>query len=277
MKQAGRLLQRAATGWMDDRAMRLAASLSFFTMLSLGPLLLITLRVLGLILGPEAAAGHLYFHFQQVVGATGAAVLQEVIAAAGEEDTGGNIAALVSIGILVFSASYVFAELQDAMNTVWNVPTPEGWAVWRMVRNRLVAFAMVLSLAFLLLVSLVISSTLAALSAFVMPEPGRIGQAVNFVAALAGTSAVFAILFKFIPDVPIRWRDVWPGAVLTAVLFTIGQWLVGLYLGQASVIGLFGAAGSLVALLLWVYYTAMIFFFGAEFTKGYIDLRAGKA
>jgi membrane protein len=277
MKLAGTLLKRAVSGWMDDRAMRLAASLSFFTMLSLAPLLLITLRVVGLILGPEAAAGQLYFHIEQVVGPTGAEVLQEVIEAAGEDDTGGTIATLVSIGILVFSASYVFAELQDAMNTVWGVPTPEGWAVGRMIRNRLVSFAMVLSLAFLLLVSLVISSTLAAVTAFVMPEPGRIGQAINFLVALAGTSAIFAILFKFIPDVHVRWRDVWPGAVLTAVLFTIGQWLVGLYLGQATVVGLFGAAGSLVALLLWVYYTAMIFFFGAEFTKGYIDWRGGVA
>jgi membrane protein len=269
-----RLLKRAVSGWMDDRAMRLAASLSFFTMLSLGPLLLITLRVVGLILGPEAAAGQLQFYLQQVIGPGGAELLQEVIAAAGEDDTGGNIATAASIGILVFSASYVFAELQDAMNTVWDVPTPEGWAVWRMIRNRLVAFAMVLSLAFLLLVSMVISSVMAALAAYVMPEPGRIGQAINFLVSLGVTSTVFAILFKYIPDVHIRWRDVWPGSVLTAVLFTIGQLLVGMYLGQATVVGLFGAAGSLVALLLWVYYTAMIVFFGAEFTKGYIDWRA---
>jgi membrane protein len=276
MRVAGRLFKRAAKGWMNDRGMRLAASLSFFTMLSLAPLLLITLRVIGLILGPEAAAGQLYFHLQQVVGPGAADVLQDVIAAAGEDDTGGTIATLVSIGILVFSASYVFAELQDAMNTVWDVPTPEGWSVGRIIRNRLMSFGMVLSLAFLLLVAMVISSVLAALTGVFMKEPGRIAQVVNFFVALAGTSAVFAILFKFIPDVPIRWSDVWPGAVLTAVLFTFGQWLVGLYLGQATVVGLFGAAGSLVALLLWVYFSAMIFFFGAEFTKGYIDWRAGK-
>jgi membrane protein len=276
MMLAWKLLKRAVSGWMDDRAMRLAASLSFFTMLSLGPLLLITLRVVGIILGPEAAAGQLDFFLQQVVGPGGAEVLQEVIAAAGDDDTGGNLATAVSIGILIFSASYVFAELQDAMNTVWDVPTPEGWAVWRMIRNRLVAFAMVLSLAFLLLVSMVISTVLAALSAFVMPEPGRIGQAINFLVSLSVTSGVFAILFKFLPDVKIRWRDVAPGAVMTAVLFTIGQQLVGMYLGQATVVGLFGAAGSLVAILLWVYYTAMIMFFGAEFTKGYIDWRRGE-
>jgi membrane protein len=276
MMLAWKLLKHAVSGWMDDRAMRLAASLSFFTMLSLGPLLLITLRVVGIVLGPEAAAGQLDFFLQQVVGPGGAEVLQEVIAAAGEDDAGGNLATAVSIGILIFSASYVFAELQDAMNTVWDVPTPEGWAVWRMIRNRLVAFAMVLSLAFLLLVSMVISTVLAALSAFVMPEPGRIGQAINFLVSISVTSGVFAILFKFLPDVKIRWRDVAPGAVMTAVLFTIGQQLVGMYLGQATVVGLFGAAGSLVALLLWVYYTAMIMFFGAEFTKGYIEWRRGE-
>jgi membrane protein len=276
MMLAWKLLKHAVSGWMDDRAMRLAASLSFFTMLSLGPLLLITLRVVGIILGPEAAAGQLDFFLQQVVGPGGAEVLQEVIAAAGNDDAGGNLATAVSIGILIFSASYVFAELQDAMNTVWDVPTPEGWAVWRMIRNRLMAFAMVLSLAFLLLVSMIISAVLAALAAFFMPEPGRIGQAVNFLVTLAITSAIFATLFKYIPDVSVRWRDVWPGALLTAVLFTIGQFLVGLYLGQAVVVGLFGAAGSLVAVLLWVYYTAMIVFFGAEFTKGYIDWRADR-
>jgi membrane protein len=276
MRQAWLLFKRALSGWADDRAMRLAASLSFFTMLSLGPLLLITLRVVGLILGPEAAAGQLEIYLQQVVGPSGAEVLQEVIAAAGNDYAAGNLATAVSIGILIFGASYVFAELQDAMNTVWNVPTPEGWAVWQMIRNRLLAFAMVLSLAFLLLVSMVISSVMATLAAFVIPEPGRIGQAINFLVSLAVTSGVFAILFKFIPDVRIRWRDVAPGAVITAVLFTIGQQLVGLYLGQATVVGLFGAAGSLVALLLWVYYTAMIMFFGAEFTKGYIDWRRSK-
>jgi membrane protein len=273
MRPAWKLLKRAVSGWADDRAMRLAASLSFFTMLSLGPLLLITLRVVGLILGPEAAAGQLDVYLKTVVGPSGAEVLQEVIAAAGNEDSAGNLATVASIGILVFGASYVFAELQDAMNTVWGVPTREGSAVWRLVRNRLLSFAMVLSLAFLLLVSMVISSVMAALAAFVMPEPGRIGQAINFVVSLGVTSGVFATLFKFIPDVKIRWRDVAPGAVLTAVLFTIGQQLVGLYLGQATVVSLFGAAGSLVALLLWVYYTAMIMFFGAEFTKGYIDWR----
>jgi membrane protein len=274
---AWKLLKRAVMGWIDDRATRLAASLSFFTMLSLGPLLLITLHLVGLILGPEAAAGQLEFYFAQVVGPSGAEVLEDVIAAAGKNETGGFIATAVSLGILIFSASYVFAELQDAMNTVWDVPTPEGWAVWRMIRNRLMAFAMVLSLAFLLLVSLVISALLAALAAFVMPEPGRIGQAVNFIVTLGVTSSVFAALFRFIPDAPIRWRDVWPGAVLTAALFTLGQHVVGLYLGQATVVSLFGAAGSLVALLLWVYYTAMIVFFGAEFTKGYIDWRTGRA
>lgn len=276
MRLVWRLLRRAVTGWMDDRATRLAASLSFFTMLSLGPLLLITLRVVGVILGPEAAAGQLQFFIEDLVGPRGAEVLQEVIAAAGEDDRGGITATMVSLGILVFSASYVFAELQDAMNTVWNVKTGEGWAVWRMIRNRLMAFAMVLSLAFLLLVSMIISAVLAALAAFFMPEPGRIGQAVNFLVTLAITSAIFATLFKYIPDVSVRWRDVWPGALLTAVLFTIGQFLVGLYLGQAVVVGLFGAAGSLVAVLLWVYYTAMIVFFGAEFTKGYIDWRADR-
>jgi membrane protein len=270
-----RLLMRAVTGWMDDRAMRLAASLSFFTMLSLGPLLLITLQVVGLLLGPEAATGQLEGYLRQMVGPRGAEVLQEVIAEAGRDETG-PLATVISLGILVFTASYVFAELQDAMNTIWNVKTAEGWAVWRMVRNRLVAFAMVLSLAFLLLVSLVISTILAAIAAHFLPEPGRIAQAVDVLVSLLVISGVFATLFKFIPDVKIRWRDVWPGALLTGVAFTVGQLLLALYLGRAIAVSFFGAAGSLVALLLWVYYSAMVVFFGAEFTKSYVDWRAGR-
>jgi membrane protein len=270
-----RLLRRAITGWMDDRATRLAASLSFFTMLSLGPLLLITLLVVGLLLGEEAAAGQLSVYMQQMVGARGAEVLEEIIQEAGENETG-HFATVISIGILAFTASYVFAELQDAMNTVWGVATKEGWAVWRMIRNRLVAFMMVLSLAFLLLVSLIISSILAAVAAYFMPEAGRVAQAVDLLGSLLVTSVVFAVLFKYIPDVKIEWRYVWPGALLTAALFTVGQFSLALYLGQAVAVSLFGAAGSLVALLLWVYYSAMIVFFGAEFTKSYIDWREGR-
>jgi membrane protein len=270
-----RLVNRAITGWMDDRAMRLAASLSFFTMLSLGPLSVITLLAVGVILGPDAAAGHLYNYMVQMVGPRGAEVLQDVIAEAGTNEAG-TLATVVSLGILAFTASYVFAELQDAMNTVWNVETEEGWAVWRMIRNRLVAFSLVLSLAFLLLVSLVISTILAAITAFFFPEIGVVAQIVDVVVSLAVISAVFAALFKYIPDVHIPWQHVLPGAVLTAVLFTIGRSVLALYLGQAAVVSIYGAAGSLVALLLWVYYSAMIVFFGAEFTKSYADWKRGR-
>ncbi len=270
-----RLFKRAITGWVDDRARRLAASLSFFTMLSLGPLVLITLQVVGLLLGPEAAAGQLEAYMQQMVGPRGADVLQEIIAEAGR-DRSGVLATVVSLGILVFTASYVFAELQDAMNTIWDVKTREGFAVWRIIRNRLVAFAMVLSLAFLLLVSLIVSTVIAAVSAYFVPEPSRLVQAIDTIVSLILISGVFAILFKYIPDVRIRWRDVLPGALLTGALFTVGQFLLALYLGQAVAVSLFGAAGSLVALLLWVYFSAMIVFFGAEFTKSYTDWRAGR-
>src|SRR5690606_7724339 len=209
-----RVLLGAVVGWFDDRAVRLAASLSFFTMLSLAPLLLITLQIVGVLLGPEAAAGQLEAYLRQMVGPLGAEVLQEIVAEAGRDERG-YLATAFSVGILVFTASYVFAELQDAMNTVWNVKTAEGWAVWQIVRNRLIAFGMVLSLAFLLLVSLVVSTVLTALTTYFFPEPGRIAQLVDSIVSLIVISAIFAALFKFVPDVRIRWSDVWPGALLT--------------------------------------------------------------
>jgi membrane protein len=245
-------------------------------MLSLGPLLLITLQVVGMMLGPEAAAGQLEAYLRQMVGPRGAEVLQDIVAEAGRDERG-YLATVFSVGILLFTASYVFAELQDAMNTVWNVKTAEGWAVWQIVRNRLVAFGMVLSFAFLLLVSLVISTVLATLAAYFSPEPGRLAQLVDSIVSLMVISSIFALLFKYVPDVRIRWSDVWPGALLTGVAFTVGQFVLALYLGRAVAVSLYGAAGSLVALLLWVYYSAMILFFGAEITKSYMDWRRGRS
>jgi membrane protein len=271
-----RVLLGAVVGWFNDRAIRLAASLSFFTMLSLGPLLLITLQIVGVLLGPEAAAGQLEAYLRQMVGPRGAEVLQEIVAEAGRDERG-YLATAFSVGILVFTASYVFAELQDAMNTVWNVKTAEGWAVWQIVRNRLIAFGMVLSLAFLLLVSLVISTILTALTTYFFPEPDQLVQLVDSIVSLLVISTVFALLFKFVPDTHIRWSDVWPAALLSGVLFTIGQFVLALYLGRAVAVSLYGAAGSLVALLLWVYYSAMILFFGAEITKSYMDWRRGRS
>ncbi len=269
------LFKRAVTNWLDDKARRLAASLAFFTMLSIGPLLLITLRVVGLILGPEAARGHLEGYFREMVGPRGAMLLEEVLAEAGRNETG-TVATFVSLGILVFTASYVFAELHDAMNTVWGVTGKRSSGIWTTIRTRLLSFAMVLSLTFLLLVSLIISSALAVISMHFMPEPGLIGQVADFFVSIALISGIFALLFKYVPDVTIKWRHVWPGAVLTAVLFTVGQTVLALYLGAAFAVSLYGAAGSLVALMLWVFYSAQIVFFGAEFTKTYTHWRTGR-
>ncbi len=271
-----RVLLGAIVGWFNDRAIRLAASLSFFTMLSLGPLLVITLQILGMLLGPEAAAGQLDAYLLQMVGPRGMEVLRVVIAEAGRDERG-YLATAFSVVILIFTASYVFAELQDAMNTVWKVKTEEGWNVWQIVRTRLVAFGMVLSLAFLLLVSLVVSTILTAITTYFLPEAGRIAQIIDSVVSLLVISTIFALLFKYVPDVRIRWSDVWPGALLTGVAFTVGQLVLALYLGRAIAVSIYGAAGSLVALLLWVYYSSLILFFGAEVTKSYMNWRRGRA
>jgi len=254
----------------DDKIPRLAASLSYYTLLSLSPLLILSVAVAGLVFGEEAARGQIAAQLQQVFGPEAGEAIQTMVASA-KEPGSGVLGTIIGVVVLLFGASGVFGELQDSMNTIWEVAPKPGRGILGIVKDRFFSFTMVVGVAFLLLVSLVISAGLSAignwLSSFVGVE--WLWQGVNFVVSLAMIAALFALVFKVIPDVKIRWRDVWIGASVTAALFTIGKFLIGLYVGKAGVAGPYGAAGSLVVIVVWVFYSAHILFIGAEFTQVY--------
>jgi membrane protein len=268
------LLKNAAQEWSEDKASRLAAALSYYTIFSLAPLLVIVIAIAGLVFGEEAAQQELVAQIEGLVGEEGAFAIQEMIA--GASDTGDSIlAAVVGFVLLLFGASGVFAQLQDAMNTMWEVKPKEGRGILALLKDRLLSFGMVLVIGFLLLVSLVLSAALSALSNFMaglLPANEIIMQVISFAVSFAVISLLFALIFKYLPDAKVAWGDVWLGAIFTALLFTIGKELIGLYLGRSAVASTYGAAGSLVILLLWVFYSAQILFFGAEFTQVYANM-----
>nr|WP_228035677.1 YihY/virulence factor BrkB family protein [Oculatella sp. LEGE 06141] len=267
------MLKETVTEWSEDNASRLAAALAYYTVFSLAPLLIIVIAVAGFFFGEEAARGQIVGQIQGLVGQDGAEIIQTAIDNANQPGTGtGAIASLISIGVLLFGASGVFAELQDSLNAIWNVKAKPKNAVGGFVRKRLLSFTMVLTIGFLLLVSLVVSAALTALTTLMnglMPGFDFLWQLLNFVISFGVIALLFALIYKYLPDVKITWNDVLIGASMTALLFTIGKSLIGLYLGNSSFGSAYGAAGSLVVVLAWVYYSAQILFFGAEFTQVY--------
>lgn len=262
-------VKETASDWMDDGASRLAAALAYYSLLSLAPTLVIVVAIAGIFLGPEAAKGQVAGELASVVGAAPAEGIQSVLASA-RSPTSGIVSMVVGIVTLFIGASGVFGELQSSLNTIWGVKPKPGRGILGEIKTRFLSFTMVLGVAFLLLVSLVVSSALSAVGATfseVLPGGEALWQIVNFVFSLASVTGLFALIFKFIPDAEIKWRDVWLGAAVTAGLFTVGKFLLGLYLGKAAVGSSYGAAGSLIALVVWVYYAAQILFMGAEFTS----------
>lgn len=267
------LLKQTVSEWTEDKVPRLGASLAFYTALSIAPLLVISLRAASLVFGDEAGRGELESQFQALIGDEGAKAVQAMIAG-GDRPTEGTVATLLGAGMLVFGASGVFVQLQDCLNTIWEVRPKPGRGFLGIVRDRVFSFAMVLGVAFLLLVSLAVTTALAALGAVFDNLPAGlqfVGVAVNFGVSLAVVTVLFALMFKYVPDVKVAWRDVWLGALLTAVLFTLGKLGIGLYLGRGTLASAYGVAGSFVVLLVWVYYSAQILFFGAEFTQVYAN------
>lgn len=265
------ILKETATDWSDDNASRLAAALACYTLLSIAPLLVLSVAVAGLAFGEEAARGQIVGQIGGIVG-TEAGVAVQTIAANAKEPSAGILSSIVGLAVLLFGASGVFNELQNTLNAIWEVEPKPNQGVKGFIRHRFFSFAMVLAVAFLLLVSLVVSAALAATGKFFeryLPGGELVWQAVNFVVALSVTTALFAAIFKVIPDVVMRWRDAWIGGLFTAVLFTIGKFALGLYIGKSGTTSSFGVAGSLVALVLWVYYSSQILFLGAEFTQVY--------
>lgn len=263
------LLKEAFTEWREDEALQLGAALAYYTIFSLAPMLLIVITVAGLAFGREAVQGQLDNQIQGMVGAQGADAIQGMVANAGRHKDGGIWATVIAFVTILFGATGVFTQLQTSLNHIWDVkPKPEG--IKGMLRARAGAFGMILGIGFLLLVSLVVSAALAAVDSYMVglfPGAEVILRALNFAVSFAVITLLFAMILRFLPDVKIQWRDVWFGAAVTALLFTIGKVLIGLYLGNSSVSTVYGAAGSLVVILLWAYYSSQILFFGAELTQ----------
>ena len=268
------LCRRAVMAWIDDFAPSMGAAISYYTVFSLAPLLIIVIAVAGAVFGREAVQGEIVGQLQGLIGREGAIAVQGLIKSA-SEPAKGLVAGAISIVVLMVGATTVFAELQSALDRIWHVPEKEKPSgLWAILRARVLSFGLILGLAFLLMVSLSISAGISAFGSFasgLLPGWEVLLQVVNMALAVGITTVLFAMIFKFMPSVEIDWKDVWVGAGVTAVLFEIGKFAIGLYLGKSGVNESFAAAGSLVVLLAWVYYAAQIFLLGAEFTKVYSE------
>lgn len=263
------LLKQTFTEWQEDKAPTLAAALAYYTVFSLAPLLIIVIAIAGLVFGADAAQGQIVAQLQSLIGKDGAQTVQELIVKASEPKSG-MIATLVGVATLLWGASNVFTNLKEALNTIWNVKPAPGRGIWGFLQDRVLSFAMILGIGFLLLVSLVISALLAAVSYWLnglLHLPVGIWQIVDFALSFGVVTLLFALIYKLLPDVDLAWNDVWIGAAITSVLFTIGKSLIGIYLGGSGVASTYGAAGSFVIILLWINYSAQILFLGAEFTQ----------
>ena len=278
------LLRETAFEWYEDRAPRLGAALAFYTVFALAPGLIVIIALAALLLGHEAAQGQIIDQVEDLIGVAGAQAIQAAIESA--RSAGGSLVA-TGLGVLtlLFGLWGVFGELQDALNTIWGVTTRPWRGVIGAVKERFWSFTMVIGIGFLLLVSLAASAWLAAVGKFfaqLSPLPVAVMETANALLSFVTITLMFAVIYKLLPDVKITWQDVWVGAAVTALLFTIGKSLIGLYLGRSTVASVYGAAGSLIVILLWIYYSAQVVFFGAEFTKVYsrhfgIRVRAGSS
>jgi membrane protein len=262
-------LREIVSNWGVHRCSAQSAALAFYTIFSLAPILVVVIALAGAVFGEEAVRGQIVGEFQGLMGRDAALLVQEVLKSSAKPATG-RLTALIGVGTLILGATAVFGQLQDALNTVWAVAPKPGAAITTLLRKRLHSFALVVGLGFLLLVSLVLSAALSWFSSYlerVFAFPVDLLQVANFVVSFVVITLLFAMTYRILPDVRIAWRDVWLGSVLTALLFVVGKTLIGLYLGRTGVASAYGAAGSLVVILLWTYYSSLIFFFGAELTR----------
>ena len=271
VKSIFRLLKEAFQGWQKDKVSILAAALAYYTVFSIAPLLVIAIAIADAVFGEEAARGEIVSQIDYLVGQQGAEAIETAIANANQPKLS-SAASIISITVLFVGASGVFAQLQTALNTVWNVKVKPNAGIWEFIRKRLLSFGMVLSIGFLLLVSLMISTALAAINNLdinLFSEFAFLWRILNFVISFSLITLLFALIYKYLPDVEIRWKDVWVGAIVTASLFIFGKYLIGLYLGKSSLGSAYGAAGSLIVFLAWVFYSAQILLFGAELAQVY--------
>jgi membrane protein len=268
------LLRETVAEWTEDRVPRLGAALAYYTIFSLAPLIIIATVIAGSVWGGQAAAqARLVAQISQYIGNGGAELVNNMVEAARLPRAAGNLTIGVGAVILLFGALAVFGQLQDAFDTIWEVrPNPHGnWM--RMLRNRLLSFAMLVVVGFLLLVSFVVNTVLNAVGGYLetrIANYGLFSAVANGLLPLVFTAVLFTLMFKVLPNVQLAWRDVWPGALLTALLFSLGQWALGRYLGSTGLGSAYGAAGSVLLMLAWVYVSAQILFLGAEFTQVYV-------
>lgn len=262
------MLKETYQGWSKDGASRLAAALAYYAAVSIAPLLVLVIAIVGAVFGADAARRELIGTVTSFMGQDGAEFIKLVVENADEPAIGG-IASLLSLGVLLWGATNVFAQLQESLNIIWNVRVKPKNGVMNFIRHRILSFGMVIVIGFLLLISLALSTVLSSLAGSFdsLPGPVVVWGVVNWLVSFAMTTFLFALIYKVLPDVQVAWRDVWIGAAFTALLFTIGKSLLGIYLGNQGTS--YGIAGSVVVFLLWVFYSAQILFFGAEFTEVY--------
>jgi membrane protein len=272
------VFRAAVSNYSSDKVARLSAALAYYTIFSLSPLFVLLVAVVGLYYGEEHGRKQLMDQIREYMGEQGANALGSVLAKT-SKPAAGILATIIAGVTLMLGATGVFVELQDALNTIWNLRARAGRGLKGFIKNRLLTFAMVVVIGFLLLVSLILTAVLAGLGKFMgerFPLLEPVGQILNLILSLAVITLLFAMIFKILPDAKIAWRDVWVGAALTSVLFNVGKFLIGYYLGKSSVSSAYGAAGSLAVILLWVFYSAQILFFGAEFTEVYANKFGGR-
>jgi membrane protein len=271
-KSIWQFLKTTVNEWVEAEPFQLAAALSYYTLFSLAPLLLIAIGVAGFVFGREAAQNQIVETLQGMIGQDSAKTVQEMIQASNEKPKAGMLSTIIGFVALLFGAGGVVGQLQTSLNRIWEVKPKPGQGIWGFLRQRFFSFAMVLAIGFLLLVSLVVTAVLSSftgmLSSF-LGDATFVAHTIDIVVSFGFVTLLFALIYKYVPDVEIQWRDVWVGAALTSILFTLGKYLIGLYIGTSGVSSTFGAAGSLITILVWVYYSSLIFFLGAEFTRVY--------
>jgi membrane protein len=273
LKKGWAIVKETFSEWSSDNAPRLGAALSYYTVFSLAPILILVIAVTGVFLGHDAAQGKIVGSLESIIGHESALTIQNAIAKSSEHKSG-LMATAIGLVTLILGASGVMIELQGALNTVWKVMPKPGAGVRRFLRSRLLSLALVITLGFLLLVSLVMSAALEGVVHFLGGFVARwvvLGYLINYGVSIGVITLFFALMFKALPDAKVAWKDVWIGALLTSVLFHVGKYLIALYIGRASVASTFGAAGSLAVLLVWIYYSSQIVLLGAEFTRAYAN------
>jgi membrane protein len=272
IKQILDLIKATFSAWIDDNAPSMGAALAYYTVFSIAPLLLIVISIAGFIFGVEAARGEIFAQLQDLMGETAALAIQGLLESA-SKPTEGVTAAIIGLILLVIGATTVFAELQDDLDRIWRAPRrTEDAGILGLIRTRVLSFGMILGIGFLLIVSLILSAALAALGKWWEPAFGEfelLANIVNIALSFVLITLAFAMIYKLMPRMKIDWRDVWIGAIVTSFLFAIGKFLIGVYIGRSGVASGYGAAGSFVVVLVWIYYSAQIFLMGAEFTRVY--------